>query len=747
MKINKYLIIFFVLIVIFLFFILYKKYLNRSNKYLQILPLESFVDSPTTPSPYPGTTINESSNEDSPDVASAIFAIKDYVFPYNRVLQSNLISNGDFTNGIVPKNNIGSNGMNNIIQKRNPSDSSYVLWQTKSKYLTYYELLCNNVPNSKYKLYFWISVDGGGTLNNIYYQQLINIRIIKNNSTNYIPKIRYSILETQDIISKRETTSWYLIEGSFISAFNTRDKMNIYINYNTDIQFNSMYFADLALFRVLIDAENFIFNESLICYTDGYNYIGNNKTWHDLSGNGNDLFFSDIPVINNNNGSVNSINSKITGFSSNSLSNTTFTIVFFLNNTDTDNDGEDDEPGDSPVNNNDLTEDNINKIQEKSLLAVYGNDNYSFEIFLYNNYIYAKNNDQLYHSNVKLILINKTMISIIFNKTSMKIYSDGLQILKLTTNNLFYTKRNFDINKNTNLNITFYGTLFYNRVVPLSELQNIRKFFITDKNKYYNIASSTKEVTYTPNNMSPNINYNKNLNGSIPFLKMFDETNQDLLDALASKPPVTEEPKKNTPDASFLNNTIPNSIKLDEDQKNKCPSIYKKDNNYNLHIYPNSIYYVNNQFSNDISYGPDIDKAKKLYHLNYPKCATPDELLYPDKKKNIICPFVVNELNPCYVSSCTGVDWNKENIIDLNLNNICKKAVSNYCITNKDIDEKCASWKDDNKNSEESKKIREFIDNPDDYCDLSNFNIEDHPEFNKYIRKDNIPCWGCNLND
>jgi hypothetical protein len=746
MKINKYLIIFLVLIIIFFFYTLYKSYLNKT-KY-SYNSLENFEDNPSS-TDIPSSTINESDNEKGVDVSASIFAIKDYTFPYNRVLMENLVKNGDFSNGITPQNNIGSNGMNNIIQKRNPSTSSYVLWQSKTNYLTYYELLCNSVPNSKYRIYFWISVDGGGDLKNVYYEQLINIRIIKQNSTNYIPKIRYSILETKDIISKRETTSWYLIEGTFISAFNTRDKMNVYINYNDNIQFTSMFFADLSLYRVLIDAENFIFNDGLICYTEGYDYSGNNKTWRDLSGNGNDLFFSDIPIINNSTGSVNTIDSKLTGFSSNNLSTDKFTIAFILNNTDTDNDGEDDENTDTVIDNNNLSDANIKTIKKKSLLAISGNDNYSFEIFLYNNYIYAENNDQFYHSDVKLVLINKTMITIVFENQKMTIYSDGLKILSIKTNKLFYTKKNIQINRYKNLNITFYGILFYNRVVPTPELQHIRTYFITNKNKYYNVPNLTREVVYTPQNMSPNISYNTKLNASIPFLKIYDENNLNILNANTSMvttppPSLSPTPKKNNLDLSFINKIIPNSIHVDD--KNKCPSIYKKNNNYNVYIYRNSIYYKDDQFSNEISYGSDINKAKKLYHLNYPKCPIPDELLYSEKK-NIKCPFVVNELNPCYVSSCSDVEWNKENITDLNLNNICKKAVSNYCIANKDIDEKCASWRDDNKNSEESKKIRKFIDNPDDYCDINNFNIEDHPDFSKYIRKDNIPCWGCNLAD
>jgi len=42
-------------------------------------------------------------------------------------------------------------------------------------------------------------------------------------------------------------------------------------------------------------------------------------------------------------------------------------------------------------------------------------------------------------------------------------------------------------------------------------------------------------------------------------------------------------------------------------------------------------------------------------------------------------------------------------------------------------------------------KMRKFYENPLDYCTPNSFNIEDHPDFNKYIKKDKIPCWGCNL--
>jgi hypothetical protein len=39
-----------------------------------------------------------------------------------------------------------------------------------------------------------------------------------------------------------------------------------------------------------------------------------------------------------------------------------------------------------------------------------------------------------------------------------------------------------------------------------------------------------------------------------------------------------------------------------------------------------------------------------------------------------------------------------------------------------------------------------YFEIPIDYCSVSQFYREDHPDFAKYIKKDNIPCWGCNVN-
>ena len=79
------------------------------------------------------------------------------------------------------------------------------------------------------------------------------------------------------------------------------------------------------------------------------------------------------------------------------------------------------------------------------------------------------------------------------------------------------------------------------------------------------------------------------------------------------------------------------------------------------------------------------------------------------------------------------------------MNEKCKKTVSNYCQINHDIDENCICWDPKHKNNPKCVAMRKFFENPHDYCAPNTFDIEEHPDFSKYIKKDNIPCWGCAL--
>ena len=75
----------------------------------------------------------------------------------------------------------------------------------------------------------------------------------------------------------------------------------------------------------------------------------------------------------------------------------------------------------------------------------------------------------------------------------------------------------------------------------------------------------------------------------------------------------------------------------------------------------------------------------------------------------------------------------------------CKKEVSHYCQMNKGVDEKCECWLPENFDKKECIEFRKHFENPTDYCKISQYDIEEHPDINKYVRKDNIPCYGCVL--
>jgi hypothetical protein len=197
-------------------------------------------------------------------------------------------------------------------------------------------------------------------------------------------------------------------------------------------------------------------------------------------------------------------------------------------------------------------------------------------------------------------------------------------------------------------------------------------------------------------------------------------------------------------DSKYCNPNIDNNN--DNIVNNNCPIAYKKNNNYYVYVYPNSTYAQELNYSGEKSYGQNIDNARNIYSQNFPNCVIPQELRYNGNNNYLnTCPYSLKQLNPCYIDQCYGVNWDVENYESLNINDKCKNAVSNYCRINYDIDEKCACWNPKYKNSQKCVNMKKFFENPQDYCSPNSFKIEEHPDFNKYIKKDKIPCWGCNL--
>ena len=744
----KYLIILFVIFLIIISLIMINYLLTNKNNYVYKFSSENYSNN-----------YLENFTDKTNDKTNKIIEKKDY---------NNLIENGYFQHGKKSPNHNTHSGYNKIIIMKNPGKSPYVLEQKKSDNLTYCQFICKNVKNSKYQLYFWVSIiDNIEELN---LDSLIYIKIQNEDFSNYIPRLNYNII--QKIIMDNDT-EWYLLKYEFISGNNTTDKMEIYLNYSDNLKFN-YYFTNISLYRVLVDAENFIFNDGLISYVDGYHYETNNTTWRDLSGMGNDLFFSTIPTANNSIGSLNITNCKITGFSSNILSNKEFSILICLNK-NYENSASDEKMID--IN----SEDSENL--EHYLISIPGNDRYSFEIKLKDKYLYLVNENKEYQSKNEIILYNKTLISILYNNNIIDIYYDGVNVISEKIKNIYFNTNNIIINKNKILNYNLYSILFYNKVLDNISLNEIRDYFIQNKNKDFTLPDinnyhMNNNSSYSLNNLDNYLFKAFNKKDSLNFIennefkKTFDnQTFKIKNDKNSCKNECTSLCYKflNDNDLSKYNKCISNCknvltscekfckdkkndssiyCNLNKNSKDDCPKVYKKNGNYNVYIAPNSYYDKLLNYNGDKSYGKNIEKARYTYNLNFPKCPIPDELLPLNKKnKKNNCPYIINESNPCFSSFCSNVNWNVDNYKDLNLNKNCKKNVSNYCQINYKIDDKCVCWNPEYKDDSKCIEFRRYFEDPNDYCLPSQFKIEEHPDFHKYIKKDNIPCWGCNINN
>ena len=723
MKNNKYLNIFIIVFVILLIlFTIYYIFFNK-NEEKKIINIENFK------------------------------SVVEQEFPIN------MIENGIFENGTHIKNYINQDGHNKIIKMKNPSKSGFVLEQQKSNDLTYYELSCKSLSNSKYVILLWVSFSNA-SINSLDLLSLIRIRLRTNNQTNNIPKLNYNIVQKVEMDNRK----WYLLQYNFITNEDTSDVMNVYINYTQKLQDEAIYFAGVSMYRILPDAQNFIYNDGLVCYLDAYQYESNKLTWHDLSGTGNDFFWSAIPITDYTKGFINTSNLDLKGPESKVLlNNDEFTIVLVLN------------------------EEIENKSQENSIIADYryllsvpGNNKNSFELSINKDNKLVLNLDKNIVSQKDITLFNKSVITITYKSGYINIYQDNIEILSTQTYNFYFNNNKVILNKNKDLNVNMYGLLVYNRVIKSNEMEGIRDYFITNANKNYNnpdvntIQMDTNLYNNNPiNTVSPYYNtvntqeqysnVNNNLfedtftnqgpkrtcaqdceNMCQKFLNSNNTEKYNQCISLCKNIFTTCEQycDEEDNDSKYCNTNFDNNT----NNTNKCPIAYKKNNNYYVYIYPNSIYATDLGYSGEKSYGQNIDNARNIYSQNFPNCVIPKELRY-DGNKNYMesCPYSLKQLNPCNIDQCYGVNWGVENYESLNINDKCKKAVSNYCRINYDIDEKCVCWNPKYKDDKKCIKMKKFFENPNDYCSPNSFNIEDHPDFNKYIKKDNIPCWGCNL--
>lgn len=122
-----------------------------------------------------------------------------------------------------------------------------------------------------------------------------------------------------------------------------------------------------------------------------------------------------------------------------------------------------------------------------------------------------------------------------------------------------------------------------------------------------------------------------------------------------------------------------------------------------------------------------------------------------------LCPF--NDDKICKDSSCKCVDWGDSEAL-ANINQECKTVINKHCRYNKE-DKYCNELRDI-KFGKNKQNIKALSKNRKSYGNTLGDSITKAPvikniancencssnvDLTKYIRKDKIPCWGCNLGD
>ncbi len=638
----------------------------------------------------------------------------------------NIITNGDFAGGKDVGGYTDQSGSNTIMQMANPTTSPYVLRQQDSTNLTYYEIIQPAVANATYAFMSWVRLDSpinSTSTEIINFQQLFRVRILKKTGSNELPPVRVTIIRTMDIGGAK----WYLVKYVFNTSGDVKDNMNIYLNYGSELIAKDIYFAGIGLYQILGDVDSFIYTNGLTSFISGFYCDSGSLSWKDLSTLGNNFTLINRASVDTKEGSVLMFNNKaIQAKSDPSYAGKPTFMMNILCAIQMDHASEED------------------KMDKYSIVAIKDGISQKVAFGLYvkdNNTLMLQCGSKFKETTSPVKLNSKTLLSIAFNNDLHKVilYQDCVQILTLDgIDPILFMDMNTEINGDQYLKLTLYDMMVHNYILLDNELKDLRSYLMDT-------------TLRTPRNVPSLFDYiipqNWRWDGTVSSLSS-DSTSGRGLSAIFGSSDDYKDPFYR----AFQNNEqVYTNIKNETCSKpvikpSDCPTAYKKGDDFYIFINKDSYYHNKLGYYGEKYYGTDKAKVKYIYEMNFPDCQLPMILTENEGKKfSNTCPFIIDQNNPCGMVGCGGVDWSKKYVEDLGLKDPCKKAVSYYCRINYDLDPKCVAWKPSNKDDAKSKNIRKYFENPDEYCDIRNYKIEDHPDFKDYIKKDKIPCWGCNL--
>lgn len=610
-----------------------------------------------------------------------------------------LINNGSFINGKAPDNYISHNGNFDIIIFPNIGKSSYVLRKSSSKKLNdfdiiYYRMDFQLKPATYYCfgcLYY--STKNDSLIHMIKYPENNKEYTLKtverDNNKNDKFKYFYTIFETPSG-NEDVRTEFYVSEG-----------------------FNNMsgysYMTDFELFE-MNDQNDIPVVDNLRSYINSYNLdcISNNKNViKDLSNNGFD-FKASIPA-NVVVGNLKLEKNILTGPNAFKLQNkdmlaltTNFTLFLFVKSVPT-----------KIMNNTKMQSDSyekyaVNTVGEEDeedipmiiasgneLIRISGNQGTALALYIPANYgkIYVSAGGLIYETPIDYpINITESVFVVRYDGTKIQLYLNQTIVLEEMCPKIYFDNKNVMINPNQTYNGNLISFAYYNQSVDEFGMKKVCDYFTKMKAIGKDISSISS--------------------------KMKDDVKSFIIEPL-----------------------LPSAGPHSQDM---CPQTIFENGHYYIVVPEGSKLAKSVGYHGARDYGINIDNAKNIFEINFPKCKIPEIL---DKRKfrgdleN--CPFILtNEDNPCKKYECADVKWNEKDTKIENKN--CKKSVESYCSKYSDLDSACYCWKNENKNKKECLKFRgQFED--DESCDFRKFPIEKHPDSDKWIEKHKIPCWGCNL--
>jgi hypothetical protein len=620
-------------------------------------------------------------------------------FTSKKMTDQNILQNSSFEEGKNIREFQEKSGNADIIVFPNPGASQYVLRQSKNESIDYkkpifYQIKLDVKPNKIYSLRcLYYSTNNLPLVHRLQYNKISNQKSIflktmtdDKNSVNF--KNQYCLFQTPN-------------EDKSLELF-----ISLMFNFNNIKGYN--YLTDVVL-EEIIDGYNIPITSNLRCYLNSFHpksVESSNRIIKDISGN--DFSFTASRNVGVQRMDVDLTNNILTGPNAFQLQNNDrmkynnkFSLFLFIKGSgmpvlESFENGlnisgeEDDANDDIPIGR---------ELMGTTILKISGNQNIALEVILPQKYgnIYLIAGGEKFKTEIQYLSSLENMMAITYNGDKIFMYINGELVLDARCPKIYFDNSPVMINPNGKFQGSFYTFAYYNETQSSGDILKITKYFMKMK------AIGNELVNPFMNN---------NLDDFI--LRISDEKINEL-----SKEDVKEDQNNQT-----------------------CPKVIYENDRYYIIIPYNSKLAKEIGYSGIRDYGGEIDTARKIFEINFPKCKLPDILNKAKYRADLSdCPFVMlTPDNPCNQFECRKTDW----INSVPSNKNCKRSVDVYCSKYSDVDPACYCWKKENLEKSECMKWRGNFES-EDKCDFRKFDIEKHPDSKDYIKKSKIPCWGCNL--